>query len=180
MKIIFSLLFILSFGFNKSTYGQDTLNRFDKEGKKDGKWIIYLNSNWEKTTDTAEAVYCRYTYFDHGVNIYPMGPCGGKNWKLETSLYNNKQTGKIKLLDGEYKWFDPKGRISSIHVLKNGEYISCKEFYSSGKLKQYFDYTKNWKGEPHTWYVSVYDEDGNFKYDSYMRKINGQWPRTRD
>src|SRR6478735_7238402 len=82
------------------------VNQPDSLGKKNGKWCVYLDKDWKKTNDSTSALYLRYTYYDHGTNIYPMGPCGGKGYKLQATT-----TGK--LLNGEYKWYDAKGRLSS-------------------------------------------------------------------
>ena len=177
MKKATLLFFFLS--LIKFSYSQ-TINQLDASGKKDGKWIVYLDKNWKHINDSTAATYFRYTFYDHGTNLYPMGPCGGKNYKIEITSNNSQSNEKIKLLDGEYKWLDAKGQISSIHIFKNGEYISCKEFYSSGKLKHYFDYMKKWEEQPHTWCVYEYDKKGNIKFESYMRKDkNGRWPSTR-
>ena len=106
-----------------------------------------------------------------------MGPCGGKSYKLEPSSSVSK---KIIVLDGEYKWFDNKGKLSSIHVFKNGEYVSCSEYFSTGELRQHFDYTKKCEGQPHGWQVIVYDKKGNIKFSSMTCKDkNGNWPPMR-
>jgi len=128
--------------------------------------------------DSAKAIFCRYTYFDHGINVYPMGPCGGKDYKLESTTSSDNP--RIKLLDGEYKWYDGKGKLSSVHVFKNGEYVSCKEFYSSGELNQYFDYTKKCEGQPHGWIVYIYDKKGNVTQAlPTCKDKNGNWPTMR-
>src|SRR4051812_11168604 len=106
MKAIISLSFFMTF---LSAFAQtEKIGQTDLQGKKDGKWIIYLDKNW-KQVDSSSALYYRYTFYDKGTNIYPMGPSGGKNYKLES-------TGSGKQLDGEYKWFDAKGKLSSVHI----------------------------------------------------------------
>lgn len=168
----FHLLALFTFAQNAS------LNHPDADGKKDGKWILYLDRNWKIIEDSSKAVCKRYTYFDHGVNVYPMGPCGGKNYKLEPALPASE--GKIALLDGEYKWLDDKGRLSSVHVFKNGEYISCKEYFPSGELSQFFDYTKKCEGQNLGWVVYVYDRKGQLVLTSPTCKDkDGNWPRMR-
>ena len=152
------------------------LNQFDSNNKKDGKWIVYLDNDWKKVDDSTKALFYRYTYFDHGVNIYPMGPCGGKGYKLEANPTGNKPI----LLDGEYKWYDSNDKLSSVHVLKNGEYVSCKEYFATGELSQHFDYTKKCPGQPHGWTVTIYDKKGNVKSSSPTCKDkNGNWPPMR-
>jgi antitoxin component YwqK of YwqJK toxin-antitoxin module len=106
-----------------------------------------------------------------------MGPCGGKGYKLEPSSADSK---KITVLEGEYKWYDANGKLSSVHIFKNGEYVSCKEYFSTGELNQHFDYTKKCEGQPHGWQVIVYDKKGNVKLSSMTCKDkNGNWPPMR-
>lgn len=163
------LLTITSFIFAQTA----SLNQLEPNGKKDGKWAVYLDKDWKKIDDSAKASYYRYTYFDHGTNIYPMGQCGGKNYKLDG-------VAKNKLLDGEYKWYNGKGILSSVHVFKNGEYVSCKEYYPSGQVSQFFDYTKKCEGQQHGWTVYIYDKKGNLTLTSPTCKDkNGKWPTMR-
>jgi antitoxin component YwqK of YwqJK toxin-antitoxin module len=149
------------------------INQTDAEGKKNGKWIVYLDKDWGVAKDTSLSAYRRFTYYDHGTNIYPMGKCGGKNFKLESSNLGS-------LLDGEYKWYDGKGKLSSVHVFKNGKYVSCKEYYPNGKLRQHFDYTKKCEGQDLGWTVYVYDKKGNLILTSPTCKDKeGHWPNMR-
>lgn len=160
------------------SFSQDEkLNQLDEKGKKHGKWVIYLDKNWFKLKDSAKAVYYRYNYYDHGTSLYPMGPCGKKGWKLETTPAAGTPS---KFLSGEYKWYNKKGGLSSVHVLKDGMYVSCKEYYSTGELNQHFDYTKKCKGEVHGWGVYIYDKTGKLLMTSWMcRDKDGVWPKTR-
>ena len=166
------LTFIL---FSLVSFGQEKLNQFDQNGKKDGKWIVYLTEKtWKEVTDSSKAGFCRFTYYEHGVNIYPMGDGGGKNWKCEAKSENIQHIGKMIVLDGEYKWIDKKGRVRFIHVLKNGEYVSYKEFYRSGKISKYFDYTNLYMGQIHTYSMLLYDKKGVITY-FYMRSGEQGW-----
>lgn len=176
MRLLF--IFLLSSPFMLCYSQQEPLNQLDPSGKKDGKWIVYLDDKWNKT-DSSKAVFYRFTWYDHGVNIHPMGAGGGKNSRMEASGAL-QQAGNIILLDGEYKWYDSKGRLKYIHVLKNGEYVAYKEFYSSGELQAYFDYTRHCEGQPHSWRMYVYDKQGKVISSSYTCKVNGKWPVLRD
>lgn len=175
MKKITTLLF---FAMTLISFSQtEILNHLDKDGKKEGKWILYLDSKGEKLKDSTNAVYCRYTYYDQGVNIYPMGGFITKDGKLESSG-NIESNKKIKILDGEYKCLDKKGRTMFIHVFKNGEYISYKAFTESGELQTFFDYTKHCEGQPHSWYLYTYDKTGKIKTEMCVKKNgNGKWPK---
>lgn len=173
-------LFLLSaLFFSLFSIGQtEKLNQLDEKGKRHGKWKIYLDDNWAKVKDSTKAVFYRYNYYDHGVSLYPMGPCGKKGWKLESTVAPGTPA---KMLNGIYKWYTKDGRLSSEHVLKNGEYVSCKEYYPTGELNQHFDYTKKCKGETHGWGVYIYDKTGKLTMTSWMcRDKDGVWPATRD
>ncbi len=175
MKTIFILsVILLSF---TSAYGQaEPLNQLDNAGKKDGKWILYLDYKGDKVKDSVDAAYWRFTYYDHGVHIYPMGGFISKNGKIE-STGDKEQTNKIKMLDGEYKCFDNKGHLQFIHVFKNGNYVSYKEFYPSGELHTYFDYTEHYEAQPHSWYMYTYDKTGKVTYEGWTKKDEkGHWP----
>jgi hypothetical protein len=170
MKFLALLFFC---GFTVASFAQGTqLNQYDSNDKKHGKWTVYLDHHWKEVKDSSEAVYYRYTQYDHGFNIYPMGPCGKKKWKLESTVKPSTQNGP-HLLQGEYKWIDDKGRISSVHDFKNGEYQSCKEYDSDQILKQHFDYTRKHKRQPHNYYVHIYDNGKKGKDVSYAMR-NGE------
>lgn len=176
MKVKLSLTFLflsmVTFIFSQV----EKINQLDVNGQKTGKWKLYLDNEWKVTEDTSKAVYFRYTYFDNSTNIYPMGPCGGKGYNLKPQSAKTNQ----QLLDGEYNWYDNKGRLNSVHVFKNGEYISCKEYFTTGELNQHFDYTKKCDGQEHGWTVYVYDKKGNIiQTIATCKDKNGKWPLLR-
>ena len=173
MKTIFLLgLFFLSLTGAHSQ--SEPLNQFASDGKKDGKWILYLDAKGEKVKDSTTATYWRYTYYDHGFHIYPMSGFITKNGKIEST--DSKQTGKVKMLDGEYKCYE-NGRLKYVHTFKDGEYISYKEYFSSGELSAYFDYTKHFEGQPHSWYYYTYDKSGKVTHYGWTKKDEkGHWP----
>lgn len=152
---------------------EETLNNYDSNGTKHGKWIVYLNDYWKEVKDSSEASYYKFTYYENGKNIYPMGP-RNKKWKLDHSGSNKYMNDKIKLLDGEFSWTDEKGITRGIDIFVNGEYVLYKWYYPSGKINQIFDYTKKWEGEMHTYSVREYNKKGKIKY-YFNRKGNNGW-----
>jgi len=174
-SIIKKIIFLIFFAELSSTCcGQpDTLNQYDSNNKKHGKWIVYLNDYWKEVKDSSEAIYKKYIFFDHGINLYPMGP-RDKSWKMEHKGDSTFSNDKIKLLDGEYKWIDEKGITRGIDVFKNGEYILYKWYFASGEINQIFDYAKTWKGESHTYSIREYDKKGKVKY-YFHRNGNKGW-----
>jgi len=171
-------LTVLFFTLATFIYSQTKkISQLNNNGKKDGKWALYLDKDWKVINDSSEAVYFRYTYYDNGTHIYPMGPSGGKGYALKPQA---TASSNPVLLDGEYKWYDKKGRLSSVHVFKNGEYVSCKEYFPTGELSQHFDYTKTCDGQEHGWTVYIYDKNGDLKNTVVTCKDkNGNWPKMR-
>ena len=139
--------------FSIITLGQETelINKVDSAGKKHGKWTVYLNEHWAVVPDNSKATFYKYTYFDHGKNLYPMGP-RLKSWRLEHADRNLK-TEKPWLLDGDYIWRNRKGVIRMQDTFKNGKYVIYKMYYPSGKISQIFDYSKKWKSVDHSYCI---------------------------
>tara|TARA_R100000951_G_scaffold82588_1_gene70282 strand:- start:58 stop:606 length:549 start_codon:yes stop_codon:yes gene_type:complete len=167
---VFSALILSSF----VSYSQNLNNQLDKNGEKQGTWIIYLDDLWAET-DSINASYYFYTFYEDDVNTKPNGKSGKKKWKLSPKT-DNKST--IVVLDGEYKWTDKNGTVRSIHRFKNGEYLSLKEFDESGKLVQHFDYENQYGDNPHTYRVSIYEEGKEIKY--VMRDGTKGWMLYND
>lgn len=149
------------------------LNQYDAQHKKHGPWLVYLNSWWKEVSDSTRATYRKYTWYDHGENLYPMGP-RDKHWKLVHKDSSDADSSRIRLLNGAYTWIDKKGVTRGIDVFRKGQYVLYKWFYPSGKLNQVFDYTKKWKGQEHTWLASEYDRQGRVKHFA-MRKGPQGW-----
>jgi hypothetical protein len=113
--------------------------------------------------DSSKAVYYRYTFYDHGENQHQMGRGG---YRMVSSIDTSTQKG-IKILDGEYHWYDSRGNLRYIHILKNGVYMYYKEYYTSGELVKLFDYTRRAKGYPWSWYMMVFDKQGKITLQGY-------------
>ena len=170
----YKLLLALFLFTSQFLSAQDTLNRVNSAGQRYGPWVLYLDRDWNKVSDSSQALFYRYTYYENDINIYPMGRCGGKGYRLEGTV---DSTG---CLHGEYKWYDAKGRLSSVHLFSYGTYISCKEYYPTGELHQHFDYTLKANGQEHGWTIFIYSKDGKLKARSVIGKDkNGKWPPLR-
>jgi hypothetical protein len=148
----------------------------DSKGKKQGKYKRYLDKYWKVLDDSSNAVYFRYTYYDHGLDVRPFGQGGAnKLWKMKTVVDTAAQKG-IKILDGDYRWHDPKGRLMYWHVLKNGDYLLYKEFYETGELSALYDYSKHAEGQELSFHLTTYDKKGNVTSEGYIKKDKkGKW-----
>ncbi len=146
----------------------EKLNQLDANGKKDGKWIVWLDKDWKLAKDSMSATYFRYNYFDHGHNIYAMGPWGGA---LESVQNTTVKKGNALLLDGTYKWYNSKGKLVCEHILKDGWYVSFKEYYPlTGKLQTFFDYTKRLNGQQFTYHFCTYNKKGELSSEGWEAK----------
>jgi hypothetical protein len=150
------------------------INQYDTNGKKHGKWIVYWDVNWKKT-DSVHAVYARYDFFHHGQTLQPMGPCGAKGYMLEEKPISNIKIGDAKLLDGEYTWYDQKGKIRFVLIIHKGEFVKYTEYRSSGILDQVFDYTKHYADDqPYSWAITTYTKKGERKNIGYGGLVFGK------
>jgi hypothetical protein len=191
IKLLLSVLFT---GVSLSLLAQsEKINQLDAKGKKDGKWIEYIDEKFRIIKDSSKAVFCAYNNYDHGENIYTIsfGNISGIAYKMEHTANSGSSTGKINMLDGEYKWFDKKGRIVVIDSFKNGEHIASK-YYAwrvwdswlgrplgfrnklTGKLHEDYDFTKTYMSQPYTYHVDAFETNGKV-FHAYMRKGQYGW-----
>ena len=155
------------------------INQTDAEGKRDGLWLVYLDAAGDKTKDSTKAVYKRYTWYDHGTNVYPMGSLIETGGKIETTGATAEK-GKIVLLNGEYKCYNKKGVLFAIHKFDSGHYVSYTEYHPSGTVKTLFDYTKHCDGQEHSWHMYIYDATGKLTLEQCTKKdAAGNWPKMK-
>lgn len=171
---LFFIFLLLHFISN----AQVKMNQLDSTGKKSGVWIVYLDSNWKQITDSTHAVYCRYTNYERGTNIYPMGDFSGLSLKHLDDSLSGKKTGKW--VDGIYKWFSKKGVLKFEIKCKMGRMVYYKEYYDSGKLSQFFDYNDHCDTNVFSWSIFIYNSSGDLLRKDCMKPDGkGNWPRTR-
>lgn len=158
--------------------GQSTFANINNDSIPHEKSLIYLDSNLNVVTDNSNAVFSYYTYLINGKNIYPkLKNYSGNNYELKMKLNNSSMDKK---LNGIITYFDSKGRMSSQHTFKNGEYISIKEFDKKGRLQQYFDFRE--KSSCDSLSYCVYQNSKkrtSIKSFYIQRNENGEWPRTK-
>lgn len=156
-------------------FAQSAPNYVNSNNKKEGEWIVYLDGNWKEVSDSSKAKFFRYTTYDNGVDLYPMGVCGKKGWKLVvTETAQIKPSTDPKMLNGVYKWYDASDNLVSEHVFENSEYLDCKEYYPNGVLRHHFDYSNSFQNEVNTYLVMVYSKTGK-KTTYVMRNGDMGW-----
>lgn len=165
-------LFVFCMGFSILAHSQDTINRFDSTGKKHGTWVVYWNANWKEISDSNKAAYARYTYFENGKDLQPIGSCE-KSWTLVQTKGNNQQNSRIKQLDGVYTWSNSKGTTRCIASFKSGFCLYYKWYYPSGSPQYTIEYMEKWHKQPHSYLISSYDKSGIVTYSYWCKRKNG-------
>jgi hypothetical protein len=160
MKTKFSLPVLLAL-LPFASFSQLAINQYDSAGNKNGQWIEYLNEKFKVLKDSAGAAYWAYNYYDHGVNTNRIA--NGNEWKKNDSLYHASsatflQTG-IQALDGKYKWYDKKRRLLSEDSFAEGVHLWSKQ-YDGGILVLLYDFTQTYNGDPTTYLIEAYEDDG--------------------
>ncbi len=164
MKPKITLIFLSLFAAFVLHAQTDTLNQYDVNGEKHGTWVVYLDANWTKITDSAVACYTRYAVYIHGGNLYPMAQWGKKGYTLKRNgEVVTCVPGKVVMLDGEYKWYNAKGHLLSTHILKNGIYTYYEYYTSSGTVRGKYAYTEQCGETPLDYCLYIYDKKGNLK-----------------
>ena len=142
-------------------FGQVEVNQLDSLGNKHGQWIEYLNSRFKVLKDSSGASYWAYNYYDHGVNNNRIS--FGNEWKMNDSLHHTSTDSSsrqgIQALDGKYKWYDKKRRLVSEDSFSQGVHLWSKA-YDDGMLVLLYDFTQTYQGNPLTYLIEAYEEEG--------------------
>jgi hypothetical protein len=166
-------LLALCMGIAVFSNSQNKVNQPDSAVKKHGNCMVYLDKGWKEVADSNTAVFCRYAYFDNGINTQPMDQCG-PGWDFVKANGNTAPTNNKRLLNGIYTWTDYRGYTRCIASFENGQAIYIKRLYVSGSTQTYYDYTKQWNGQEHSYFITSYDQNGIATY-SYWRKGLDGW-----
>ncbi len=167
MKTVTLLLLLIS----SIAFGQtEKLNQLDSAGKKNGTWIVYYDSFLKGVKDSSKASYYRYTFYIHGFDIYIHYPGGRKSWKLVHTGIESDHLGRIKQLDGEYKWIDKKGIIRMFINYRKGYCTVVKSYFPSGALANAWDFLLQWHCQPHSSTYYAFNKNGEMKEVYYLCK----------
>ena len=125
-------------------------NKSDKQGRRQGSWVIYFNKNWEPTRIKDSITFYRVLNYK---NDLPQGftrdyfRSGQKQW--EARLVADRPT---EIVEGKATWYHDNGAISSevsfINGLKEGPEIAyypsqkkySETFFKSGLVQNKINY----------------------------------------
>ena len=167
MKLKVLSFFLVTILFQSVVAQIDTLNRYDKNNKKTGWWIVYLDSDLAVIEDSTKAVYYRYSYFDGKFDYFNMGRIGTK--KNPVIAPSGEKVKELKLLNGEYRANHSNGQTRFVLSASKGKLIYYKEYYSNGVLKTHFDYTQSCGDTPFHYCIYQYNKDGSLKNKSTIQ-----------
>lgn len=153
---ILIFFFLIANVFN--SYGQnDTLNKTDENGLKQGYWIIYFTDNPAQIKTEGKYISNKKT----GVwkTFFPSGQI-----KQEITFVNNRPNGYAKIY---YK----DGKVSEEGIWKGNKWVGDYKFYhKNGKIAYDWKYNKTGKREGEQKY---FYENGN-------KMIEGSWANGKE
>jgi antitoxin component YwqK of YwqJK toxin-antitoxin module len=178
------LIIIVSFSFVLTAFGQDYLdsgftNKAESKnllvnGLKEGKWMVYKDSDSKTTNDTNAPSYCltvyrlgkpigiERTYYRSGKLLVETAYVNGEKNGIEKGYYASGEIfietpysdGKV---NGLYKVFNENGTLFMETQFTNDKKNGIgKEYYENGKIKNTTIYKNDKAGA-----IKSYDENGN-------------------
>jgi len=112
-------------------YKNDTINKTDLEGLKQGKWVKF---NADKTIILEEGVYINNKKEDNWKQYYESGKI-----KSELTYKNNKA-------DGYAKFYYENGIVSEEGLWRNNKWVGAyKYFFENGNLSYEWNYSEQGK-----------------------------------
>jgi len=177
MKPLLTLTLLLS---ALCAQGQDLL---DANGKRHGRWTVWMDANWKDVKDSTQAHYARYVHFDNGELLQMLNPIRQKDWKQEYEAQTAPLAVDSKLVHGRYSWYGAKGNLICVQEFNNGEPVSIDVYRANGSLDMRVDYTKRWMEQPNTAFVATQEKSG--AVESYFwRKAEPtgwrSWPADKE
>ena len=173
------LLYAVSRGQN------DTLNKFNSKGKKQGYWLFYFDNKF-KPTDSINGEFIVFDFYDNGKSLTFI-PKFGKirfDYALDSLNTDQKTLGKFKVLNGKINFFEKEKEISFEQSFQQGIPLIFKKYltynkYCKNKPVEILDFTKKYNNQQGTFFYelrSCYSET-NYKY--YFRKGKKKWKAFR-
>lgn len=163
-----------------NVYSQsDTINKTTPKGKKNGYWLVYLDSSLNVTRYKERAVFYGFDYYENGRKICPLQNLNRKN-KNSIDPILKKQIGNPVLLNGEFKFYYKDGTVEFEDVYINGlpNTKTAYRWSPDGKLitKEVADYKKQYKNQTGSCYYESIDSSNTVKdWFWYGKGENGKW-----
>ena len=115
----------------------DTVNKIDYFNLKQGKWVFFLKDDfvselkfYKKNQVTAKGFYTNSFKTGKWIYNYPDG-------KIKCEIFYSSG-----IPNGDYKFYDEKGKVTESGVQKNGEWTDCRDINGNKKNVNYFSKSK--------------------------------------
>ncbi|MGZ4156213.1 MAG: hypothetical protein ACXVED_03490, partial [Bacteroidia bacterium] len=122
--IIF-FLYSLTSGFGQNN---NTLNKLNSKGKKNGYWVQYLDS-LAYPTDSSHSYFYGYDLYDNGETVFRFSD-RDKVWRKCKLVFDGHlpDKGKPIPIEGTFKWYWKKAQIADEGTYKNGRPYFWKSY----------------------------------------------------
>ena len=172
-----TLIFVLSSSY---FFGQnDTLNKFNDSGKKNGYWKVILDNNADPIDSIKKAFFYCYELWDNGERVFECDKHTGYDKIVFDGVLPEK--GKPELINGVFKWYDKNGLLTSEEIYKQGQPFFIKSYnwdknnstISTFNEVLYFD--KKLNNIPGTYYYEELFDNGRIVKKYWFRKGKRGW-----
>jgi hypothetical protein len=177
-NFLIKLLIVLVITVTNSRAQNDTLNKYNNRGKKQGYWITYLDTALNTTEKKDNAILYGYTYYDNGKKVNPL-----QNLlrKAKTSVGDDlkKNRGNPVLINGTFLIYNKENKVEYEEVYENGK-PRLKTAYSwdknGNRSKETLDYQNKYMGQEGSFYFQQYNSSGELVDKFwYGRNEKGKW-----
>jgi len=183
--------FVLIAIVNNCIGQNDTINKLNFKGKKDGYWIVYLN-NWLIVTDSANAFFWHYALYENGKQIPPLR----EKYKYDSIVYPCPlpKKGLPICMDGTFKQLIrfKNNKLVDFKVIKYNKGSREKEWLYGTKwrrsiekqlsnyhLFEFNDFTRKYKNQKGTFYNEVDPYNNQHPMKFWYVKTDGKWKFVR-
>ena len=153
----------------------DTINKYDSLGKKDGYWIEYLSKSFRIVKNTKRAKYCWYIRYQHGTRFEsPLIPYIYRTTiKKNDSLLNNNG---ITMLDGVYiVYIKKEQQLNTKFVFRKGLLLNEINYYTDGSIAVLINFEEKYKEKILSCSFKQFNEKGKLVEDVFSILENGKW-----
>lgn len=180
LLIAIILTLVANLTFSQDRFNNDSINKYNKDKKKNGIWIEYLDRNWVevKSEEKSKSSFYRYVFYDNGFRVTSVFK--PEKHQLKKATLSDKSNHPL-ILNGKYLFYYKNG-APYCYVEYNDGLESGRQIYYTrkGKISAEYFYDIKWNNTPYTFYVKLYKKNGDLKtsgfYAKYDEKMWGIFP----
>lgn len=172
-----TLLIIISIIFSAQAQN-DTIDKLNQKGQKDGYWRILLNDKTVRT-DSAHASFIAYEVYDNGLLVLSYRK--PRLIRISKTEFSGHQPtiGKPELINGTLKYYDSKNILKYEEYFENG-FIVYSKFYRKNRRKkamyihEFYDFSKRYNNQLGSFYYELAFTPTHF-VSYWYRKEGKRW-----